>query len=349
MYFLEAKANRFTTSFDGLQILGERLYVEILQELNKLQEENIEINDISFLAHSFGGLSSRVCIGVCEKYGIWERYNPGFYCCFGTSHIGVKSHYGGLDKFLQYIFNTKLLYGKSGSQLTPTSKFLQDISEPGSDYLNGLAKFKKRLAFGSTQHDLELNFYSSYISTADFSYREVDFGHYKHSDVKKSSLDAIPSCLVDLNTSKLLPPAQKQQRRNFLIGRILHSVQFYALMPLWLYHGLLSYFRVRNYKTLPPPIPRKTSEPVAPPPISPPPKEEPEIIRQAELKSLTKEERQLIKNLNSLEWEKYAVYIDRLDAHIDIVGYYGPEANPEGTEVVKFVSERVVEILTGSA
>src|SRR5438874_2246782 len=78
---MNAKSNSHTFTYDGIDVCGERLANEILEECEKLQESNFRITKISVVAYSQGGLTSRYALGVLHSYKFFDKIEPVVKFC----------------------------------------------------------------------------------------------------------------------------------------------------------------------------------------------------------------------------------------------------------------------------
>ena len=158
-------------TYDGIEICGKRLQLEIYDVINKIyqQNENVQINKMSIIAYSLGGLISRYCLGLLynDKFfsADWVGNLSGIpiefvnFITFVSPHVGVISPYSRVAK----------LVGHSGVQLylKDKDKIVYQMSLPNSSFIKGLRKFKHLKLYSNCINDLKTNFFTTGISHVD--------------------------------------------------------------------------------------------------------------------------------------------------------------------------------------
>jgi hypothetical protein len=71
-----AKQNSGSFTYDGVELGGERVCQEIIEEIEKLAREGQKIKRLSLVGYSLGGLIIRYAIGLLESKGIFEKITP---------------------------------------------------------------------------------------------------------------------------------------------------------------------------------------------------------------------------------------------------------------------------------
>jgi hypothetical protein len=73
---LVAKRNSGSFTYDGIELGGERVCLEIEEEIEKLAKEGQEIKRISIVGYSLGGLIGRFACGLLYSKGFFETIKP---------------------------------------------------------------------------------------------------------------------------------------------------------------------------------------------------------------------------------------------------------------------------------
>ena len=81
LYILNAKRNSGSFTYDGIELGGERLCVEIEEELQVIESKGGKIKKLSFVGYSLGGLVARYAVGVLYAKGILDQFECMVCCC----------------------------------------------------------------------------------------------------------------------------------------------------------------------------------------------------------------------------------------------------------------------------
>lgn len=83
LHILVAKRNSGSFTYDGIERGGERVCLEIEEEIEKLAKEDQEIQKISLVGYSLGGLIARYAVGLLQGKGFFEKIKPvvGYLVC----------------------------------------------------------------------------------------------------------------------------------------------------------------------------------------------------------------------------------------------------------------------------
>ncbi|CAG8548870.1 8288_t:CDS:10 [Diversispora eburnea] len=142
---LNVKSVTSAYTYDGVDVCGERIALEIVKKLAsfKKQHDNTKkITKISFIGYSLGGLMARYAIGILYKNGIFNEITP------------MRSD----DRYLTKVINwtTSNLMSNSGEQLQYIDNFknmneplLYILSNPNKIFYKALTKFKKLVLFAN--------------------------------------------------------------------------------------------------------------------------------------------------------------------------------------------------------
>ncbi|KAI0512447.1 hypothetical protein KFK09_013086 [Dendrobium nobile] len=176
----ECNSSRLT--FDGVDLMGERLADEVLSFVN----ERDGIQKISFVAHSLGGLIARYAIGRLydpsnrfsppattnqfKEDGNWQGTIAGLeamnFITFASPHLGSRGHKQlpllcGLPFLEQRASEAAhLIVGRTGKHLFLTdddgrAPLLLRMVEDGEDikFMSALRSFKRRVAYANANYD----------------------------------------------------------------------------------------------------------------------------------------------------------------------------------------------------
>ena len=76
LYLLIAKRNTGSFTYDGIELGGERLCLEIEEELDAIEAGGGRIKKLSMVGYSLGGLVARYAVGLLESKGMFDRLEP---------------------------------------------------------------------------------------------------------------------------------------------------------------------------------------------------------------------------------------------------------------------------------
>ncbi|RHZ45730.1 hypothetical protein Glove_658g20 [Diversispora epigaea] len=170
---LNVKSVTSAYTYDGVDVCGERIALEIVKKLAsfKKQYDKIKkITKISFIGYSLGGLMARYAIGILYKNGIFDEITPMSFNTFATPHIGIKR---SDDKYLTKVINwtTSNLMSNSGEQLQYIDNFknmneplLYILSNPDKIFYKALTKFKKLILFANGINDNSVPYWTAAIT-----------------------------------------------------------------------------------------------------------------------------------------------------------------------------------------
>lgn len=72
VYLLVAKRNSGSFTYDGIECGGERVCLEIEEELELIKRRGGKIKKISIVGYSLGGLVARYAIGLLHARGVLD-------------------------------------------------------------------------------------------------------------------------------------------------------------------------------------------------------------------------------------------------------------------------------------
>lgn len=159
-----SECNSLTLTFDGVDRMGERLSEEVLDVVTQWPE----VNKISFVAHSLGGLVARYAVGrLYQHHGAKiAGLEPINFITVATPHLGSGGNkqlpfLGGLPFLEKQASQTAhLIAGRSGKHLFLTDKdddrplLLQMVYDLDDlKFISGLRSFKRRVAYANANYD----------------------------------------------------------------------------------------------------------------------------------------------------------------------------------------------------
>ncbi|KAJ9689554.1 hypothetical protein PVL29_014973 [Vitis rotundifolia] len=180
-----SECNYSTLTFNGVDLMGERLAKEVLAVVKRWPE----VRKISFVAHSLGGLVARYAVAMLYEpfpkmessglsvnhsvQGLEQPYDriaglePMNFITFATPHLGSRGHkqlpfLGGLPFLEKRASQTAhLIVGRSGKHLFLTDSddgrpplLLQMVNDSdGLKFISALRSFKRRVAYANANYD----------------------------------------------------------------------------------------------------------------------------------------------------------------------------------------------------
>lgn len=76
LYLLIAKRNTGSFTYDGIELGGERVCLEIEEELDNIEHQGGCIKKLSIVGYSLGGLVARYAVGLLNSKGILDKLEP---------------------------------------------------------------------------------------------------------------------------------------------------------------------------------------------------------------------------------------------------------------------------------
>jgi hypothetical protein len=89
LYLLVAKSNSGNFTYDGIERGGERVCLEIEEELEAIKAKGGKITKLSVVGYSLGGLVARYAIGLLGAKGMLDEVEPVVCSSF---RLPYKSH-----------------------------------------------------------------------------------------------------------------------------------------------------------------------------------------------------------------------------------------------------------------
>ncbi|KAK6950937.1 hypothetical protein Daesc_007465 [Daldinia eschscholtzii] len=173
LYLLVAKRNAGSFTYDGIELGGERVCLEIEEELEKIKKNGGKITKISIVGYSLGGLVARYAVGLLEMRGLFKEVEPVNFVTFATPHLGVRSPLKGWANHVWNVLGARMLC-MSGRQLFIIDEFrdtgrplLEVLADPESIFISGLKRFKRRTLYANVVNDRSAVYYTTCIAKTD--------------------------------------------------------------------------------------------------------------------------------------------------------------------------------------
>ncbi|KAI0450296.1 putative serine esterase-domain-containing protein [Xylaria acuta] len=173
LYLLLAKRNSGNFTYDGIELGGERVCLEIEEEIEAIRRKGGNITKLSIVGYSLGGLVARYAIGLLYAKGVLDKVDPINFTTFATPHLGVRAPLRGWYDNVWNRLGARIL-SESGRQLFIVDKFrdtgrplLSILADPDSIFIMGLKKFKRRTLYSNIINDKTVIHYTSMITKTD--------------------------------------------------------------------------------------------------------------------------------------------------------------------------------------
>ncbi|KAI1092605.1 DUF676-domain-containing protein [Rostrohypoxylon terebratum] len=173
LYLLVAKRNSDSFTYDGIERGGERVCLEIEEELEKIRNKGGKITKLSIVGYSLGGLVARYAIGLLEMRGILREVEPVNFTTFASPHLGVRTPLRGWHNHIWNVLGARTL-SMSGRQLFTIDDYrdtgrplLAVLADPESIFISGLKRFKHRTLYANVVNDRSAVYYTTGISKTD--------------------------------------------------------------------------------------------------------------------------------------------------------------------------------------
>ena len=76
LQLLVAKRNAGNSTYDGIELGGERVTKEIEDEIEELEKDGRKVTKLSMVGYSLGGLVARYAVGLLYSTGLFEKIQP---------------------------------------------------------------------------------------------------------------------------------------------------------------------------------------------------------------------------------------------------------------------------------
>jgi hypothetical protein len=237
--------NTFFYTFQGIDICGLRLKQDLQQFLSNWKKDHDgssedEINSISFIGYSAGGLFNRYCVGLLFQENFFQTIKPIHFITIATPHLGIRNNSRISSGRMMNILgdNIVTLYaGRTGQQLALVdgnerrtngeggeNQLLLEMSLPDSVFYKGLALFSHIYIYSNGRADNTVPFCTSSLSQTN-KYKEAStvpppspIDSTILTDETKPSIDSDPS---EENSSSPLSSSSSRlllsPRYNFIV------------------------------------------------------------------------------------------------------------------------------------
>ncbi|OTA96454.1 hypothetical protein M434DRAFT_392886 [Hypoxylon sp. CO27-5] len=173
LYLLVAKRNSGSFTYDGIERGGERVCLEIEEELETIRNKGGKITKLSIVGYSLGGLVARYAVGLLEMRGVLREVEPMNFVTFASPHLGVRTPLRGWHNHLWNVLGARTL-SMSGRQLFTIDDFrdtgrplLAILADPESVFMSGLRRFKRRTLYANVVNDRSAVYYTTCIAKTD--------------------------------------------------------------------------------------------------------------------------------------------------------------------------------------
>ncbi|EEQ91767.1 lipase/serine esterase [Blastomyces dermatitidis ER-3] len=229
LYILAVKRNTGSLTYDGIELGGERVAHEIEEALETLYDQDYDIQKLSIVGYSLGGLVARYAIGLLYAKGYFDKIQPVNFTTFATPHVGVRSP--ARKNHFWNVLGARTI-SASGRQLFMIDSFrdtgkplLSVLATPGSIFMMGLAKFKHRSLYANIVNDKAAVFYTTGISKTD-PFMELD--KYQINYLQ----DYSP---VIVNPHRYITVKSQKESAPFRRWMIARSMSFLTGLPLYVF------------------------------------------------------------------------------------------------------------------
>ncbi|KAL7623288.1 hypothetical protein AAE478_006969 [Parahypoxylon ruwenzoriense] len=173
LHLLVAKRNSGSFTYDGIERGGERVCLEIEEELEIIRNKGGKITKLSIVGYSLGGLVARYAVGLLEMRGVLDQVEPVNFTTFASPHLGVRTPLRGWHNHIWNVLGARTL-SMSGRQLFIIDDYrdtgrplLEILADPESIFMSGLRRFKRRTLYTNVVNDRSAVYYTTGIAKTD--------------------------------------------------------------------------------------------------------------------------------------------------------------------------------------
>ncbi|KAI9928949.1 hypothetical protein ASPWEDRAFT_49377 [Aspergillus wentii DTO 134E9] len=231
LYILAAKRNAGNFTYDGIELGGERLAHEIEETLEELTAKGYDIKKFSIVGYSLGGLVARYALGLLNARGWLDKLEPVNFTTFVSPHVGVRTPLKGFQNHIWNVLGARSV-SMSGRQLFMIDSFrdtnkplLSVLADPGSIFIQALAKFQNRCAYANIVNDRSAVFYTTGISSVD-PFKNLD-------DINLNYIKGYEPVVVDSDVYSLPPETKEPTLPVSGIGQ--KALKILTNLPFWLF------------------------------------------------------------------------------------------------------------------
>lgn len=248
LHILSAKGNSGSFTYDGIELGAERVTQEIETFLEDLERRGRQVEKLSIVGYSLGGLVARYVIGLLYSNGWLSKIQPVNFTTFATPHLGVRTPILGVHSHFWNILGSRTI-STSGRQLFMIDSFrdskrpiLSVLADPNSIFIQALLKFKNRVLYANITNDRSAPYYTTSISRTD------PFKNLDKLDI--NYLPAYSPIILDPSasfSSKNLSPSQPLYTRLTTTGQnLVNGLPFAVLMPV----GVVVFLVVAGFQSV---------------------------------------------------------------------------------------------------
>ncbi|KAK4195960.1 putative lipase [Triangularia verruculosa] len=173
LHILVAKRNSGSFTYDGIELGGERVCLEIEEELALIKSKGGNIKKISVAGYSLGGLVARYAIGLLHARGVLDDLECKNFTAFASPFLGVRAPLRGWSDRIWNSLGARTLC-MSGRQLFGIDEFRDTgkplvavLADPKSIFMAGLARFQRRTLYTNIVNDRSAVHYTTGITKND--------------------------------------------------------------------------------------------------------------------------------------------------------------------------------------
>ncbi|KAH8893412.1 DUF676-domain-containing protein [Thozetella sp. PMI_491] len=242
LYILGAKRNSGWFTYDGIELGGERVCLEIEEELQAIERRGGKITKLSIVGYSLGGLVARYAIGLLYAKGILDNLECMNFTAFASPFLGVRAPIKGWRSHAWNVLGARML-SSSGRQLFGIDKFRDTdrplvavLADPKSIFMSGLAKFKRRTLYANIQNDRSAVYYTTGIAKTD---PYTDMSKVKVNYVKGYD-DVILDPVNPISSGVPAPPKKESLRER--AKKWIRRLPFLSALMVFVPVGIVAFF-----------------------------------------------------------------------------------------------------------
>jgi hypothetical protein len=157
-FYLNVNVSEGNLTYDGIDACGERCVDLILKFISEMN-----LDRISFIGYSLGGLILRYVVGRLYHLRIFEELKPLNFVTIATPHLGTTRP---VQFSMARIYNSlqSAVLTRVGPQFTVQDKYFHDtplllvMADPNYDFFKGLKLFKSRVVFANIDKDRSVRY-----------------------------------------------------------------------------------------------------------------------------------------------------------------------------------------------
>ncbi|KAK3378069.1 putative serine esterase-domain-containing protein [Podospora didyma] len=234
LHLLVAKRNSGSFTYDGIELGGERVCLEIEEEIQMIESRGGKIKKLSMVGYSLGGLVARYAIGLLYARGVLDKVECMNFTAFASPFIGIRSPLLGLGNDIWNVLGARSLC-MSGRQLFGIDKFRDTgkplvavLADPKSIFMSGLAKFQRHTLYANVTNDRSAVYYTTCIAKTD-PYTDMSKVHAKFVPGYE---DVILDPVQPLSSTPPKPPPKDSIRK--WLKRVPFVLTLTVLVPIFL-------------------------------------------------------------------------------------------------------------------